>query len=170
MKISFSRSWILTTLALAIVLAAVPGAIQRLIETRDAYLFTRHFFQDLLARLSGPGRMRFILQPALAVFFGIRDGVKDARAGNPPFLSGLLFHKAHRTNLLNSALESVRNLVAIAIILDVASQLIIFREVHPGAALLLGPVLISAPYSLSRATANRVARENPRHAPARRSN
>lgn len=170
MKISFSRSWILAWLALAILLAAVPGAIQQLIETHDPYLFTRHFFQDLLARLSGPGRLRFIVQPALAVFLGIRDGVKDAHAGSPPFLSGLMFHKTHRLTLFKSALGSVRNLVAIAVILDVASQFIIFREIHPGAALLLGPLLISAPYSLSRATANRVALGNARHTPARRSN
>jgi hypothetical protein len=58
---------------------------------------------------------------------------------------------------------SVRNLVAIAILLDIISQYLIFREIHPGAALLLGPVLIAAPYSLARALANRVARG---HGPA----
>ena len=168
MKRSLSRGWILTALALAILLTALPGAIQKIIATRDPYLFTSQFLQDPLARLSGPGRLRFILQPVLASVIGIRDGIRGAPAGNPPFLSGLLFHKTHRMNLLKSALASVRNLVSIAIILDVVSQYIIFREVHPGAALLRGPVLISAPYSLSRAAANRIDREGPRYAPVGR--
>ena len=38
------------------------------------------------ARLHGPGRLRFIFQPTVAVVLGARDGVKDARSGNPPFL------------------------------------------------------------------------------------
>jgi len=58
--------------------------------------------------------------------------------------------------LLRSAFASVRNLVAIAIILDVVSQFLIFHEIHPGAALLLGPVLIAVPYALSRALTNRI--------------
>jgi len=48
-------------------------------------------------------------------------------------------------------------LVAIAIILDLICQALILREVHPGAALLLGPVLISVPYSVSRTLVNRIA-------------
>jgi hypothetical protein len=35
-------------------------------------------------------------------------------------------------------------------------ELLIFHQVHPGAALVIGPVLITAPYALARAAANRV--------------
>ena len=42
------------------------------------------------------------------------------------------------------------------ITLDVVFQWIIYQEVHPGAALVIGPVLIGAPYALSRALSNRV--------------
>jgi hypothetical protein len=59
---------------------------------------------------------------------------------------------------MRSALASVRDLVAVAILLDVVAQFLIFRMVHPGAALLLGPVLIGFPYASSRALTNRVAR------------
>jgi hypothetical protein len=47
---------------------------------------------------------------------------------------------------------------SIAIILDVISQFLIFQEIHPGPALVLGPVPIAVPYSISRALANRIAR------------
>jgi hypothetical protein len=155
---SISRSSVLSAVVIAILLAALPGAIRRIIQTGDLYLFTHDFFADLLARLSGPGRMRFILQPTVAIVLGARDGVKDARAGLPPFIWALLFHGAHRPGMLRNMFASLRNLVAIAILLDVVSQFLIFREIHPGAALLLGPVLIALPYALSRATTNRITR------------
>jgi len=159
MKISFSRGTVLSTLVVVIILAVLPGAVQRIIRTGDPYLFTRQFFEDMLTRLSGPGRFRFILQPSVALFLGIRDGVKDARSGCAPFLSALISQRTRRSDLLKSAIRSVRDLVAIAVLLDLISQFLIFREFHPGAALLLGPVLITAPYALSRALANRITRK-----------
>jgi len=164
MKISLSRSSILTALAIAILLAALPAAIRRLVRTGNPYLLTRQFSEDMLARFSGTGRLRFILQPMAALLVGVRDGKKDSRVGCPPFLSALLFERSRRTDLLRSAFTSVRDLVAIAIILDVISQFLIFREVHPGAALVLGPVLIAVPYSISRALANRIARRRSQQA------
>jgi hypothetical protein len=119
---------------------------------------SHRFVDDMVARLHGRGRMRFILQPTVAIVLGVRDGVKDARAGSPPFLGALVFLRSGRRELVRGALASVRDLVAIAILLDVVSQFLIFRMVHPGAALLLGPVLIAAPYAFSRAAANRIAR------------
>ena len=70
-----------------------------------------------------------------------------------------------RPLLLKSGLASVRNLVAAAILLDIISQYLIFREIHPGAALLLGPVLISIPYAVARSLANRIVRRRG-HRPA----
>jgi len=163
MKIS--RSSILTALAIAILLAALPDAIGRLVRTGHPYLLTQQFIEDMLSRLSGTGRLRFILQPMTALLVGMRDGIRDSRVGYPPFLSGLVFQRGHRIDLLRSAFASVRDLVAIAIILDVISQLLIFKEVHPGAALVLGPVLIAVPYSISRALANRIARRRSQRAP-----
>ncbi len=163
---SISRSSVLSWIVIAVLLAAVPGAIRRIIQTGNLYLFTHDFFADMLARLSGPGKMRLIFQPTVAILLGTRDGVKDARAGLPPFIHALAFHGGQRAALLRNMFASIRNLVAIAILLDVVSQFLIFREVHPGAALLLGPVLISLPYALSRAFSNRIARRRISQTPA----
>jgi hypothetical protein len=152
------RSWILPLVVVAILLATIPGAIHRIIQTGNLYLFTREFFEDMVARLSGPGRFRFIMQPLVAIFLGSRDGVKDAQKGASPFLWSLVFHREHRPHLLRSAIASVRNLIAIAILLDIISQFLIFHRIHPGAAVILGPVLISLPYALARALANRITR------------
>lgn len=154
---SIYRTWTLPAIVLVILLAAAPGAIHQLMLTGDPYLFTRRFFEDMAARLSGPGRLRFIIQPLAAVLLGARDGMRDARAGALPFLWGVVFHREHRPHLLRSSLASISNLVAIAVLLDIISQYLIFRQIHPGAALLLGPVLISVPYAITRASANRIA-------------
>jgi hypothetical protein len=157
-RIAKYRDWILPIVVLGILLAFTPHALYRVFKTGDPYLFTSQFFGDMLARLHGPGRLRFILQPTVAILLGIRDGRKDARAGAVPFLWGVVFHKELRPRLLKQMLTSVRNIVAIAILLDLISQYLIFHLVRPGAALVLGPVLIALPYGCARALSNRIAR------------
>ena len=166
---SISRRSVLTLVVIAVLLAALPSAIWRIIQTGNPYLFTHDFFADLFARLSGPGRMRFVLQPTVAIILGASGGVKDARAGLPPFIRTVVLDGAHRTRLLRNMFASIRDLVAIAILLDVVSQYLIFRDIHPGAALLLGPVLITIPYALSRAFTNRIVRRRINQVPATRS-
>jgi len=148
-----SRSSLLWMLVLAALLAALPGTAKRFLQN-GWYLFSEQFFRDMLARLSGPGRLRFILQPLVAIVFGVRDGLRDARAGSPAFLWALLFHSGHRPAMLRSSWAAIRDVVALAILADLISQMLIFRQANPFAALLLGPVLISAPYSCARALAN----------------
>ncbi len=157
MKFPASRSSLLTAIVIAVLLVALPFAAWEFVQTGELYVLSHRFVDEMVARLSGPGRMRFILQPMVAFMVGARDGIRDTRLGNPPFLWGLVFHPAHRRGLLRGAVASVRDLIAVAILLDVAVQFVMFRIVHPGAALLLGPVLIAAPYATSRALTNRFA-------------
>jgi len=153
---AISRNSVLTTALVVVLLMVIPGAIRRLIETGDPYLFTKHFFDDILGRLSGPGRLRFIFQPLTATLLAFQDGRRDARAGRPAFLWSLIFHRTHRAKLLREMFASIRNLVAIAILLDLISQALIFHELRPGAALIVGPTLIGLPYCVVRALTNRV--------------
>ncbi len=162
MKVPTSRSSILTAIVILILLAAVPSAIRRMIQTGNFYLFTRHFFDDMLARLTGPGRLRFIVQPTVALLLGARDGAKDGRAGTPPFLQVLVCGGQPFRESLKTAFRSTRDLICVAILLDVISQLLIFRVVNPGAALLLGPVLIGVPYAVARGCARRLWRRRDR--------
>jgi len=150
-------STLVTALALLILIAAIPSAVRDTLETGRVYMFSSQFIAELPQRLSGPGRFRFVLQPIVAIFLGWRSGQGDARAGRPAYLIGLLTGKGNRKELLRSGLAAVRDLVAIAIVLDAVSQLLIYRQVHPGAALVIGPVLIGVPYAVSRALTNRVA-------------
>jgi hypothetical protein len=152
------RETIALTLAALVIVAAIPFAIVDIIETGRVYLFSSQFLEELPRRFTGPGRLRFILQPMLAIVLGLRGGLADAKAGTPPYLFGLIFHAERRKELLRSGAAAVSTLLAMGIILDVLFQLIIYHAVHPGAALLIGPILICFPYVLSRALTTRLAR------------
>jgi hypothetical protein len=151
-------STIVTALAVLILAAAIPSAVRDTVETGRVYLFSQQFLDELPQRFTGPGRLRFLLQPMVAILFGWRSGLSDFRAGHPPYLFGLLTGGVDRKALLRSGLAAVRDLVAVGIVLDAVAQLLIYREVHPGAALVIGPVLICIPYAVARALTNRVAR------------
>ena len=86
MKIAFSRDSVLPAIVILVLVAALPFAVWEFIQTGEFYLLSHRFWPDLVARFHGPGRMRFILQPTIAIILGARDGVKDRRAGNQPFL------------------------------------------------------------------------------------
>src|SRR5439155_23162857 len=102
MKISFSRSAVLAAIAVVILMSALPGTIGRIIQSGNLYLLTRQLFLDLWARLSGPGRLRFIEQPTVAVLLGLRGGKRDSRTGHRPFLLGFVLQGAYRRALWES--------------------------------------------------------------------
>ncbi len=150
--------FIVTVLAALILIAAIPSALRDTFETGRIYLLSRQFLDELPQRFTGPGRFRFILQPALSILLGCRGGLADARAGRPAYIYGLLFSGKHRREYARSGLSDIRILVAMGIVLDAVSQLLIYHIVHPVVALVVGPVLICLPYSVTRALTNRVAR------------
>jgi hypothetical protein len=150
-------SHIVTAAAVLMLVAAIPSALRDTIETGRVYLFSQQFLDELPQRLTGPGRLRFLLQPLVAVVLGWRGGLADARAQRPPYLFGLLVGEGDRRELLRSGLAAIRDLLAVGILLDAIAQYLIYGQVHPGAALVVGPVLICLPYSVARALTNRVA-------------
>ena len=152
------RESIVPALALIVIVATIPFAIMDTFQTGRVYLFSSEFLEELPRRFTESGRFRFILQPTIAVILGICGGLADAKAGNPPFLWSLIFHKKRRKELLLSGLSHISNLLALGIILDVIFQFVLYKQVHPGAALVVGPILICLPYAASRALSNRLAR------------
>src|SRR4029453_1519524 len=65
------------------------------------------FWADLIGRTSGPFAFRFVLQPAVAMLYAIRDGVKDARAGRPAYFWSLLTEGGHRGERLHEGWAAV---------------------------------------------------------------
>jgi hypothetical protein len=86
-NLTLRRDTIVTVLALLVIVVALPFAIVDTFETGRVYVFSRQFIEELPQRFTRPGRLRFTLQPMVAIVLGIRGGLRDAKAGNPPFLS-----------------------------------------------------------------------------------
>jgi hypothetical protein len=148
---------VLAGLTLLVLALSLPGSLRDALDRGGIYLFSRAFLEDIPRRLTGPGRFRFVLQPLVATVLGIWSGLADARAGRPPYLYGVLFHRDRRGELVRTGFETVVNLLLMGILLDAIFQWVILGVSHPGAALVVGPVLIVLPYSLARALSNRLA-------------
>lgn len=142
---------VLAGLTLLVLLLSVPHSLRDAYDQGGFYLFSRAFVEDIPKRLTGPGRFRFILQPLVATILGIRNGLADARAGRPAYVYGVLFDRRLRRELLRSALGTLVNLLLMGILMDSVFQWLILGASYPGAALVVGPVLIVAPYTLARA-------------------
>jgi hypothetical protein len=152
------RETIMSTVAISVIAIVLPFAIMDTIDTGRVYVFSRQFLEELPHRFTGPGRFRFILQPVVAMVLGIRGGLADAEAGNPPFLFGMLYGTGRRRESLRNGIAAIRNLLALGIMMDIVFQLILYHSVHPAAALVIGPIFICFPYALSREMTTRLAR------------
>jgi hypothetical protein len=137
---------------------SAPASLREAFDRGGFYLFSRSFIEGIPKSLSGPGHFRFILQPLTATILGIRSGLADVRRGRPPYLFGMLFDRKLRSELLRSGFTTIVNLLLMGILLDSVFQWVILGTSHPGAALIVGPLLVAAPYSLARALTNRCAR------------
>jgi hypothetical protein len=93
------------------------------------------------AAKAGPLAFRFMLQPAMSAALAIRDGVRDARQGTPPFLWSIVFDSGNRTAHIREGSRATRTIVLPAVILDVIYQITVLEEFYPGEALIVGVTL-----------------------------
>ena len=148
-------------LTLAVLAVSVPGSLREAREHGGFYLFSLRFFEDLPKRLAGPGRMRFLVQPTLAVLIGWKAGRTDANAGRPFFLRRLFGGGAGRAGVLVETLEGIGVLLLMGILMDSIFQWVLLGISYPGAALVIGPVLITVPYTATRSLAGAIRRKAP---------
>jgi hypothetical protein len=120
-------------------------------------LFAR-IWDQLISRVSGPMTFRLYLQPGMAIFFAIRDGLKDAREGKPFYFYSLLHDPQNRWKRLREGFNAVARVFVFAIIMDMIYQLIVLRWFYPGEALIVAFILAFIPYLLVRGPVNRIAR------------
>jgi len=104
-------------------------------------------------------QFRLVLQPLMAAFFAIRDGLADARAGRPPYFARLVSDSVHRKELIESGWKSVGKVFILAVVLDVVYQLWVLHTVYPFQAFAVAAILALVPYLILCGITNRVARE-----------
>jgi hypothetical protein len=114
-------------------------------------------WENLGGRIGGPLSFRLTVQPVMAAFFAVRAGIKDARIGRPPYFWTILTCPEDRRRLLHEGWKDVMKVFLLALGLDVAYQVIVFRWVFPLELLIVGFLLACVPYLLIRGPANRIA-------------
>jgi hypothetical protein len=116
------------------------------------------FWDQLIARPSGPLAFRLILQPIMVTILAILDGLKDARAGRSPYLWTILSDPAQRAGHLREGLKRVSRVIVFALLMDAIYQFMVLGRFYPGEALVIAFVLAFLPYLLIRGPAARIAR------------
>jgi len=116
------------------------------------------FWDQLIARPSGPLAFRLILQPIMVTILAILDGLKDARAGRSPYLWTILSDPAQRASHLPEGLKRVSRVIVFALLMDAIYQFMVLGRFYPGEALVIAFVLAFLPYLLIRGPVARIAR------------
>jgi hypothetical protein len=114
-------------------------------------------FERFVARFTGPMNLRFIVQPAMAILLGIRDGIHDSKEGEIPFLWALCTRREGRKDQLKKAIKRLTIPLAIAIVLDGIVQYLLFQRVRVLGAVIIGTAIMGLPYSIAREITNRIA-------------
>ncbi len=146
---------VLAGLTIIILAASAPSSLRTAWTQGGFYLFSKAFVTDIPERLHGPGWFRFILQPVMAVVLGFRAGLSAQR----------------RTQTSAATLPTTRagfnyplaNLLLMGVLLDSSLQWALLGSSYPGAAIVVGPVLILVPHSVGRFAATQFARHHSKH-------
>jgi hypothetical protein len=149
---------ILLIVTVFLLAAALPSVVREWAKTGDIYLFSKQFWNDVVSRFIGPGRFRFLIQPTVAILLGVIGGKRDAAAGRPPFLYSILSGEAGWKEAMKDGFDTISIMLILGVLADIVFQYILFGMVHIVPALLLGPILITVPYSIARGAANRIFR------------
>jgi len=101
---------------------------------------------------------RLIIQPAVAIFFAIRAGLRDARNGQPPFLWTVFSNAGDRRELLRQGWKDVGTVFIVALVLDAIYQVITHSSIFTLELLLAATILALVPYAVLRGLVTRLAR------------
>jgi len=116
--------------------------------------------EGFIARLAGPMSLRFIFQPLIGLLLGIRDGIRDANAGEPPFILDLISNREKRKAKLSSLLISLFKTILIAVVLDLIAQYFLFGQFRITSAVMIAIIILIVPYSMARAVTNRMVKKS----------
>lgn len=106
----------------------------------------------------GPGALRFVVQPLIAIALAIRDGRLDATAGFDPFFYRLAFGKGGRRDLWHSAWRTLLVPFLIAFAIDSVLQAVLMGSYRFRSSLGVAILVIALPYSLARSATCRLVR------------
>jgi hypothetical protein len=113
---------------------------------------------DFLERMDGPLHFRFVVQPLVAMLLGARAGLRDARAGEAPFLRAVLDCPDRRGDRVKDALRDLASVIVVAAVLDAAYQVAVHHGIFLFELVFTVAALALVPYLLVRGPTARLAR------------
>lgn len=123
-------------------------------------------WENFIARTHGPMNIRFVIQPAVAIFLGILAGLRDARNGHPAYLWAILTKGHMRGPLMRAGMRDLVRVLILAMLLDFVYQLRVQRAVYALELIFTAVTLAGVPYVLIRGPVNRLARRFRSSAPS----
>ena len=114
--------------------------------------------EQLLGRASGPLQFRLVVMPTVVTLLAIRAGLRDARAGEPAFLWGIITNPAERRKRLLAGWKDITRIFIVAIVLDTVYQVMVLRAFYVVQALIVAVACAIVPYVLFRGSITIVAR------------
>jgi hypothetical protein len=118
----------------------------------------KRIWEHLIERVSGPLHFRLLLQPGVATFFAMRDGLKDAREMKPAYFWTIFTDAGQREEMMEEGWKAVSKVFVLAVLLDIVYQVVALHWLYPGEALIVAFVLAILPYLLIRGPVNRIKR------------
>ncbi len=115
-------------------------------------------WDNFIARPTGSLNLRFVIQPTIATILAVRAGLRDARAGRPPYLWAAMTNPDYRRQLLHGGWKDIRTPFLVAATLDAVYQLITHQFIYPLELLFTATLLALVPYVVLRGPVNRIAR------------
>jgi hypothetical protein len=115
------------------------------------------FVSDLIGRLTGPLMMRLFLQPTVAGFFAVRDGLKDAREGRPyHFWRMVTGPREARIRRTRETWRAVSKVFIMAVACDLVYQWLALPWIYPIESIVTATILAIVPYVALRGVTNRI--------------
>lgn len=115
-------------------------------------------WENLVDRLGGPMSFRLLMQPAVAIFFAVRAGIRDARENKPTFLGCALSNPRSWSPRMRQSWRDVGAVFIVALVLDSIYQVAVQGGIFTLELLITATVLALVPYMIFRDLVSRVAR------------
>jgi hypothetical protein len=93
----------------------------------------------------------------MAAIIAALAGIRDAKAGRPPYFWRLVSHKDERRELLFEGVVATSRVIFAGVVVDAIYQVIVLKTFYPGEAAIVAVVLCFLPYLLLRGPVARLS-------------
>ena len=101
---------------------------------------------------------RCLMQPAMAIFFAVHAGLKDARQNNPTFLGCAISNPGSWRARMRLSWKDVGTVFIVALVLDSIYQIVVQSGIFTMELLITATVLALVPYMVFRDLVARIAK------------